>query len=176
MKNTIFAAMLLAASLTTTAGAANISSPDETLTLTVGKNSVSFGNTFANAKAGDLFSDRFYFTLRGEGDLSINLTSTRASADTDLALTGFSLFDADSNTALNGKQLLTGSREYWKLTANDLAAGHYYLAVAGKTIGAGGSFAGNGVLEVSPVPEPGTGAMLLGGLAVLGVAARRRRN
>ncbi|AVR99119.1 PEP-CTERM sorting domain-containing protein [Pseudoduganella armeniaca] len=160
----------------TTAGATNISSPAETLTLTVGKNSVSFGNTFANAKAGDLFSDRFYFTLKGESDLSINLTSVRASTATDLTLTGFSLFDADTNATVNGKQLLTGAREYWKLTANDLAAGHYYLTVAGKTVGAGGSFAGNGVIEVSPVPEPGTTAMLLGGLAVLGVAARRRRN
>jgi hypothetical protein len=175
MKNTIFAATLLAASLTT-AGATNISSPAETLTRTVGKNSVSFGNTFEHAKADDLFSDRFYFTLRGESDLTLNVTSTRASKDTELTLTGFSLFNTDTNVAVTGKQVLTGAKEWWKLTANDVVAGHYYLAVTGKTLGAGGSFGANGVIEVSPVPEPGTTAMLLGGLAVLGVAARRRRN
>ncbi|WP_193615826.1 FxDxF family PEP-CTERM protein [Massilia sp. YMA4] len=175
MKKIIFAATLLAVSLAN-AGAATISSPDESLTLVTGKNSVSFGNTFANANAGDIFTDRFYFTLANDADLSINVTSTRASTDTDLILTGVSLFDAETNTAINGKRLLTGVKEYWKLTANDLIAGDYYLAVSGKTVGAGGSFAGNGVIEVSAVPEPGTGAMLLGGLAVLGVAARRRRN
>lgn len=174
MKKTLFAAALLAS--LANAGAATISSPAETLTLTVGKNSVSFGNTFANAKAGDVFSDRFYFTLAGEGDLSINVTSTRASTATDLILTGFSLFDADTNVAIGGRQLLTGAKEYWKLTASDVAAGSYYLAVNGNTAGAGGSFAGNGVIEVSAVPEPATAAMLLGGMAVLGAAARRRRN
>lgn len=175
MKKTLFAAALLAASLAN-AGAATISSPDEVLTLVTGKNSVSFGNTFANAKAGDLFTDRFYFTLESQADLSINVTSTRASTNTDLILTGVSLFDAETNTAINGKQVMTGVKEYWKLTANDLIAGDYYLTVSGKTVGTGGSFAGNGVIEVSAVPEPGTTAMLLGGLAVLGVATRRRRN
>lgn len=175
MKKTIFAAALLAASLAN-AGAATISSPDESLTLVTGKNSVNFGNTFANANAGDIFTDRFYFTLANEADLSINVTSTRASANTDLILTGVSLFDAETNTAIAGRQLQTGAKEYWKLVANDLGAGDYYLTVTGKTVGSGGSFAGNGVIEVSAVPEPGTTAMLLGGLAVLGVAARRRRN
>lgn len=175
MKKTIFAGTLLAAALAN-AGAATISSPDESLALVTGKNSVSFGNTFANAQAGDVFTDRFFFTLEHQADLSINVTSTRASVNTDLVLTGVSLFDAETNTAINGKQVLTGVKEYWKLTATDLVAGDYYLTVTGKTVGAGGSFAGNGVIEVSAVPEPGTTAMLLGGLAVLGVAARRRRN
>jgi hypothetical protein len=57
-------------------------------------------------------------------------------------------------------------------TFSDLDAGSYSLRTAGQVQGS------NFVavqFTVIPVPEPGTYAMLLGGLGVLGVVSRRRR-
>jgi hypothetical protein len=57
-----------------------------------------------------------------------------------------------------------------------LGAGDYILEVRGDVTGtAGGSYAG--VLNISPVPEPGEWALLLSGFGLIGfIAARRGRN
>ncbi|MDH4393448.1 MAG: FxDxF family PEP-CTERM protein [Aquabacterium sp.] len=48
------------------------------------------------------------------------------------------------------------------------------LALAGTTAGSGAGYAG--FLNLSPIPEPETYAMLLAGLGALGLMASRRRN
>lgn len=54
-----------------------------------------------------------------------------------------------------------------------LTAGTYTLQIKGTVTGAfGGSYAG--VLNVAPVPEPASYAMLLSGLAIFGFAASKR--
>ena len=55
-----------------------------------------------------------------------------------------------------------------------LTAGTYTLQIKGTVTGtAGGSYAG--LLNVAPVPEPESYAMLLSGLALFGFAASKRK-
>lgn len=63
------------------------------------------------------------------------------------------------------------------LSVGPQLAGNYYLDVAGRTDGTlGGLYNGSiGVAAVSAVPEPGTYAMLLAGLGVMGAIATRHR-
>jgi hypothetical protein len=179
----LVAAALLLAAPVLDAAAKDISSPVETIALQNGDNSLSFGNNFSAATAGDTFADRFYFSLAGTADLLSTATSNSVRANTGIDLTGYAIYNADTNALVAG-----GSQEYlnklvkftyqdkFSLAADDLAAGNYYLQVSGKLLSAGGSFAGNGVITVTalPVPEPTMPALMLGGLAVLAVAARRK--
>jgi DNA-binding beta-propeller fold protein YncE len=52
--------------------------------------------------------------------------------------------------------------------------GMHYLAIASEG-GDGGVGAGTALFALAPVPEPGTYALMLGGLGLMGLAARRRR-
>ena len=62
-----------------------------------------------------------------------------------------------------------------EFTFANLAAGDYYITVAGTASGAvGGIYAG--AITVAAVPEPSSVAMLMIGFAALGAVARRRRN
>lgn len=169
------AALLLAASA---AQARDISSPVETITLQTGSNSVGFHNEFSAAARDDTFVDRFAFTVNGIATLDFTATSSAARVNTGLDLTAFDLYNA-----VTGALVLGGTRDYvnmagrydkYSLSYTDLSAGEYYLQVTGKMLSGAATFAGNGVITVSPVPEPAMPAMLLGGLAVLAFGARRK--
>lgn len=79
-----------------------------------------------------------------------------------------------TSATLNGTPLTlspTGTFETGSLSPAALA-GDLVLTVVGNA-GSNASYAGT--LNVSPVPEPETYGMLLGGLAVLGLISRRRK-
>jgi hypothetical protein len=79
-----------------------------------------------------------------------------------------------SSASLNGAAMTltpTGTFETGSLSPTALA-GDLVLTVIGNA-GSNASYAGT--LNVSPVPEPETYGMLLGGMAVLGAIARRRK-
>ena len=57
----------------------------------------------------------------------------------------------------------------------NLAAGNYTYTVAGASTGFFGYGLSSSIVEVTPVPEPETYAMMLAGLAALGFLARRRQ-
>lgn len=118
------------------------------------------------------FTDKISFTLAGLSDLEIAAATTKSpsfgigggtvtlwldeAVDTKI---GEFKFDAPAYNGFN--------------TFSSLAAGSYYFTVAGATTGRlGGSYVVNAA--VTPVPEPETYALLLGGLGVIGFIARRR--
>lgn len=54
-----------------------------------------------------------------------------------------------------------------------LSGGSLVLTISGTALGTGGSY--SGIINLSAVPEPATYGMMMGGLAMLGFMARRRK-
>jgi hypothetical protein len=132
-----------------------------------------FDDYFTTVDAGKTFLDHFTFTVAGVSDLDAGLISVATKKKFDLDITAFNLFSGSTLLAA-GTQSATGGADIWGLSFANLANGPYTLAVEGKVLGSsGGSFGGN--VNVSPVPEPSTWAMMLGGFGLLGFLARRRK-
>lgn len=147
-----------------------------------------FGNNFSKADHNNTFVDKFLFVLNTSVDSSASLTSTYLSSSTikDLVITDFSLVKYDMATNailntyngvnLNGSGSGAGIKDNWELNASGLTAGNYYVQVGGLIAGnAGGSYASDLTVSVSPVPEAETYAMMLAGLGLMGVVARRKK-
>jgi hypothetical protein len=150
----------------------------------VGGFNAHFGDTFAASTVGNTFTDIFTFNIGTPFDAASSLTSSYLNTPQtkDLLITGFSLYRYDPATMAILGTAIAGINETgfgshptdsWSLTAYGLSSGYYALKVDGKVMGVGGGAFG-GDLTVSPVPEPQTWGMLLAGLGLLGVAARRK--
>ncbi len=133
---------------------------------------------------GSSFVDNYFFTLSqpvsgglGVADLEVSYSFIGGSIGFDIGGLMASVwsdagtvgsFDAgvDSQVVSFGPgNTLSGSFQ--------LAAGNYFFQVGGTTIGATGGMYG-WAANVSPVPEPDQYGMLLAGLGLLGLIARRR--
>jgi hypothetical protein len=124
--------------------------------------------------SGNTFADQYTFSLSGVSNVLADVYSFSGNAKNGLDITGFSLFNAAGNLINAGSQLSTGKTDQWVLDLGKLAADNYYLQVSGTVLSqAAGSYTTN--LAISAVPEPATYGMLLGGLAVVGLATARRR-
>jgi hypothetical protein len=133
-----------------------------------------FSRLITGNHAGDTFTDTYAFDVTGVSSFTANLYSNAGNANVGLDITGFSLYANDGTLVRAGNQLLTGKYDEWSLDLSNVAAGTgYYVAVTGSVVSrAAGAY--SGLVSVSAVPEPATYGMLLGGMALLGVAARRR--
>ncbi|ACT48685.1 FxDxF family PEP-CTERM protein [Methylotenera mobilis] len=115
------------------------------------------------------FSDTINFSLAGTSDTDFGVGSifVKVGKITRLDITGLtlSLFKGTTDLGLSGTDF----------SATALGAGDYHLLVTGNATGTlGGSYAGG--INVSPVPEADTYAMMLAGLGLMGFVARRRRS
>jgi hypothetical protein len=147
--------------------------------------STSFGNTFAPTS--DTFHDDYAFgvgmasfssftatfdlsSLFVIDDLSVRLFKGTPGA----AGVGTNLTEADL-TFRTDNTIATGVGDGHIITAIDLAPGNYVLEVSGRVTGSsGGTY--TGLLNVSPVPEPASAALVLAGLGMLGAARLRRKS
>lgn len=120
------------------------------------------------------FSDVYTFTIASLSDLSATInasfvTSTNGGVQTFVlknTTTGSTIGSTLLSSQLNGKTYTT-----YVIDASSLTTGSYELLVTGK-----GPYSGLLTLT-SSVPEASTTAMMLGGLAFVGMMAlRRRRN
>lgn len=167
------AALALASSvfLSPAAHAADI---NRTSSVDISSGTASFGGAFNTNDKGKTFSDLFSFSIGSASDFDAALTSVATLTKLDLDITGFKLF-FNGGLLSNGVQDNSGKTDLWTLSHSGLSSGNYSLAVEGTVLGTkGGSFGGN--LNVSPVPEPGTLGMMVGGLALLGFIGRRRKS
>lgn len=177
MKNStsMLAAVVLAtASLgASSAYADDISSPDQALTIV--DNSAHFGDAFAMNNNGDTFMDQFTFNVTGPAtNLDAIISSISRTAATGLDITGLSLYSGAGALISAGTMGSTGIQDIWTLSVNNLTSGNYYLQVSGSMVSdTSGAFGGS--MMLNPVPEPETYGMMLAGLSVVGMLARRRQ-
>lgn len=173
MKNMKHLAVSLAlACAAMTAQAADISLPAGSANVVDGTGA--FSRLVTGNHSGDTFTDTYVFDLTGASSLTANLYSNAGNANVGLDITGFSLFAGNGTLVSSGTQVSTGRNDQWILDLSSVAAGTgYYVAVTGNVVSrAAGSYGGD--ISISPVPEPTTYGMLLSGMALLGLAARRR--
>ncbi len=137
-------------------------------------NSAYFGDSFAGDNNGDTFMDRFVFNVTGvPHNLDAIVSSVSRTAATGLDITAFGLF-SDGGSLISTGSGTSGAQDVWTVSANNLAEGSYYLMVSGTMLSdTSGSF--GGAVMLNPVPEPETYGMLLAGLGVVGILARRRK-
>jgi zona occludens toxin (predicted ATPase) len=174
MKKALYAAMLIALLGHAMPASAVAVGPGYLGNLT--GNSYVIGNSFSGLSHGLNFSDVYTFDLSSTSQsvgttvtINVDLGSLNFELN-DMAIsltdsTGAIVYDADS-------QLLSGTT----LAVDALlsAGSGYRFVVAGTVAGSlGGSY--GGVLQAVPVPEAQTCAMMAAGLALVGLAARRRR-
>lgn len=130
------------------------------------------GASFGTGTSGKTFTESFTFTQSNPFEISSAVISITLSSLSGLNITSFTL--TGNGVTTNGVLSSTSNTQIWTLTASNLSAGLYTLAAIGSVTGSqGGSFGGN--LSVAVVPEASTTAMMLGGLAIVGLAAVRRR-
>jgi hypothetical protein len=133
-------------------------------------NSFSYTGLFPHATSSQTFSDLFTFTVPDSytADLSaftLNLSPFGVLLDIDNLQ-----FTLDG---VGGEISGVGAGIMKSFTA--LASGDYQFEVTGKATGwFGGAYIGHMEGSLSPVPEPATYAMLIAGLGLVGMMARRR--
>lgn len=133
----------------------------------------SIGTFFGNyATQGDT-SDQFGFTLFQPSYVTASLTSIslddKSNFDFSSATLGSNNFTDLGTETVDGAEV-----ESWALGNTLLNPGVYYVTVGGTVDGSsGGAFAGT--INVSPIPEPETYALMLAGLGLVGYLGHRRR-
>lgn len=170
MKN--IAAALALACMAMSAQAADISLPAGGVDVIDGAGA--FSRLITGNHSADTFTDTYAFDLSGASSFTAELYSNAGNARVGLDITGFSLYAANGSLVSSGTQVSTGKFDHWTLDVANIGGGSgYYVAVTGSVVAqAAGKY--SGVVAVSPVPEPATYGMLLGGMALVGIAARRR--
>lgn len=164
--------LLFAASLAAAGGAAQAAQINGTTPLEFEGKTSTFGSAFDTSQSGQTFAENFTFSNSAAATATSAVISIALGNSSALDITGFTL--SGNGQAWSGTKSVVGGTQYFTLRASNIAAGDYTLAVNGTVTGsAGGSFGGN--ISVAAVPEASTGAMMLGGLALVGLAALRRR-
>ena len=125
-----------------------------------------YGSAGYTGRSIDTFADTFHFTVGfREEDVQFYATSGN-----QVRFTGWTLKAADGSLVDSAAGLKLNSVNGGVF---DLAAGSYALELDGRFLKAGGRYAGV-IAGVNAIPEPAPMALMGAGLAVVGLAARRR--
>ncbi len=174
LKTTLTALSLAgAALLSQSASATDISNPVTALTFDA-SGAAFFGQLFGSHNQGNTFADKYTFSLAGMSSLNADVFSYSANPANGLDISGLDLYTSGGTLVQHGMMLSSGQTDHWTLSNNSLAAEGYYLQIKGSVMSnTAGQYTASAT--VAAVPEPETYGMLLGGLAVLGLLARRRK-
>ncbi|GBG15015.1 uncharacterized protein NMK_2616 [Novimethylophilus kurashikiensis] len=180
LKHAVAVAALAGAFGSAQAATVSLSGGDQTVNL---GSDPTAANAYSVSHASGSFSDVFNFSLSQMSNsiasaVSLYLPGINGAAST-YSITGatLSLFSdpgGDGTAGSNSKvaSVVFGSSN-GTLAVNNLAAGNYYWQLTGTADGLNGG-AYLYAADTAPVPEPGTYAMMLAGLGLLGFVAKRR--
>lgn len=133
----------------------------------------SIGNFFGNYGPGTS-TESFGFTVDLPSYVSASAITISLPPISDFDFTSVTL-DGTSFTNLGTVTVGGTEVESWALGQTLINPGTHFLTVSGVSDGLkGGAF--SGTINVSPIPEPETYALMLGGLGVVGFLARRRKS
>lgn len=169
-----FAALLCAGAVLVSPAtmAADISHPPTPIILVDGTGT--FGASFTSGNANNTFADQYTFSTVGLNFVDTLVGSIAHSSLVGLTITAYDLYDQWGNLVTAGVMQSSGTVDLWTIATGGIPAGSYYVQVSGFIVSStSASYAGN--LNVLPVPEPQTWAMLLAGLGIAGAAARRSK-
>lgn len=143
-----------------------------TTELVVVNNKASFEQVLTGGNAGQTFANSYQFTLGQMADFNADL-SLGNGANRSLNITGFTLLDSTGATVSSAT-----TAGAWMLDVDGLAAGKYTLQISGELrTNAAGKYYGSvlfGSAPIAEVPEPAPAGLMLAGLGMLGLTARRR--
>jgi len=160
LKSVVATAVLAAASFSASATAYDLGILDPSGFDTLISSSIKFG---ANTAINDTWS----FTLLAPS--STSFVASQTFAVTEGAITNFAAVLNSTNFGLT-----TGAGSQTLSWNGPLTAGTYSVSITGTTGLAGARYGASVSAIPTPVPEPETYGMMLGGLALLGAVARRK--
>jgi hypothetical protein len=179
-------AIIVAAMLATTALSAQSAYAADPTFEVVSQADGSFSGTFGHIFDAPTtsFTDLFTFSIDKGFSSSTSITSSYSKLGNkikDVSIGSFDLIKYSGDysnivttyAGLNTTASTPNAKDEWEITVEGLTAGDYYVRVSGSVLGnIGGSYAGE--IQVLTVPEPETYGMMLGGLALVGLVARRK--
>lgn len=166
-------ALACAALMNPVVHAADISNPPAPIDIVDGGGF--FGRLITGAAGGDTFADQYTFTAAGGSSIVADLFSYSGSPNNGVDITAFDLYATGGTLVGTGTAIESDGIEQWRLSTGNLAADTYYVQVSGSVRSAVPAVY-SASLAVTPVPEPATYGMLLGGLALVGAMSRRRKH
>lgn len=145
-----------------------------TFTLDMTDGAASIEQSFASGTQSLVFSDQFHFSTTGLSGVEAIVFSFD-----DVPGVAFDSVELYKGITPGSSVKVLGSTfdpvgGLWQVSGSGLTAGSYFLQVEGHVlVNTGATYSGN--LSVTAVPEADTYAMLLAGLGLVGVVARRRK-
>ena len=172
MRKFIYAAAAAALSFSATANAAPLVLSPTVVTSVTPPASGTFGNSFNPATLG-LFTNNFVIDLTNSSLTNGSLISISFETSNNISFTCEGCSIRLDSTLFN--VVSTGGLDVFTLSPMLLGMGQHTLSVTGNVV-SGPTAAYSGTINFNtPVPEPGTWAMLLLGFGGVGLMMRRRR-
>jgi len=170
-----YTSILMAIVLAASSAFASAADFERSSTVTLVDGTSDFGpvESFDVGSLNKTFSDVFYFTIAGLSSADSNVSSISFDETAGINFSQFDLYKVGSSTAA-AQGSLDAESGLWILSGTNLTAGSYFFKVAG-TVATNDAVTYSGNVLVSAVPEADTYAMLLAGLGLVGVIARRRK-
>jgi hypothetical protein len=139
----------------------------DTYDATISGDGYQFSSSFSGNNS---FDDYIRFSTEGLQNI---VASISGSSGNSFKFTTFNLLDGDKNLVATGS-VLNGSPKVAFGFLESAQYGSFYLHVVGNSVGDTAGYNGTITTTTASVPEPGSYALMLAGMGLIGVIARKK--